>query len=74
MGLKDKLRAQAEQALAKGKVAAEKGLEKSKEGLAQGQAKVKEMQDKRAEEKAAHEAGQTTPPNAPAGDYKLDDI
>jgi hypothetical protein len=32
------------------------------------------MQDKRAEEKAAHEAGQTTPPNAPAGDYKLDDI
>ena len=74
MGLKDKLKAQAEQALAKGKVVAEKGLEKGKEGVSQGQAKVKEMQEKRAEDKAAHDAGQTTPPNAPAGDFKLDDV
>lgn len=67
MGFMDKVKAQAEQAAAKGKVLAEKGMEKGKEGLAQGQAKVKEMQDKRA---AEHEGGT---PDAPAGDYKLDD-
>jgi hypothetical protein len=65
MGFMDKVKAQAEQAAAKGKVIAEKGMEKSKEGLAQGQAKVKEMQDKR-----TAEAGK---PDAPSGDYKLDD-
>ena len=65
MGFMDKVKAQAEEALAKGKVVAEKGVEKSKEGLAQGQAKVKEMQDKRA-------SGDK--PDAPAGDYKLDDV
>ncbi|MFL6241296.1 MAG: hypothetical protein ACJ735_17575 [Actinomycetes bacterium] len=64
MGLMDKVKAQAEQALAKSKVVAEKGKEKGKEGLAQGQAKVKEMQDKKAADK----------PDAPAGDYKLDDV
>jgi hypothetical protein len=69
MGFKDKLKAQAEQAMAKGKVVAEKGMEKGKEGLAQGQAKVKEMQDKRAA--GSGEAGK---PDAPSGDYKLDDV
>jgi hypothetical protein len=66
MGLMDKVKAQAEQALAKGKVAAEKGREK-------GQAKLHEMQEKRAE---SNEAGATeaSKPDAPAGDYKLDDI
>jgi hypothetical protein len=71
MGFKDKLKAQAEQALVKGKAAAEKGMEKSKEGLAQGQAKVKDMQEKRAEEKGATPAA---PPDAPAGNYSLDDV
>lgn len=66
MGFMDKVKAQAEQAVAKGKVAAEKGMEKGKEGLAQGQAKVKEMQ-----EKHAADSGK---PDAPAGDYKLDDV
>jgi hypothetical protein len=65
MGFMDKVKAQAEHAAAKGKVMAEKGMEKGKEGLAQGQAKVKEMLDKRAGE---------TKPDAPAGDYKLDDV
>jgi hypothetical protein len=63
MGLMDKMKASAEQAIAKGKVVAEKGVEKSKEGVAHGQAKVKEMQDKRGAKEA----------DAPAGDYKLDD-
>lgn len=77
MGFMDKVKAQAEHAAAKGKVmaekgmekgkvVAEKGMEKSKEGLAHGQAKVKEMQDKR--------AGEAGKPDAPAGDYKLDDL
>lgn len=66
MGFMDKVKAQAEEALAKGKVVAEKGMEKGKEGLAQGQAKVKEMQDKR--------ASGDDEPDAPSGDYKLDDV
>jgi hypothetical protein len=70
MGFMDKVKAQAEQAAAKGKVMAEKGMEKGKEGLAQGQAKVKEMQDKRAVGTES-EPGQ---PDAPSGDYKLDDV
>jgi hypothetical protein len=67
MGFMDKVKAQAEKGLEKGKVAAEKGLEKSKEGIAQGQAKVKEMQDKRTEDKGKG-------PDAPAGNYSLDDV
>ena len=59
MGLMDKVKAQAEQA-----------LEKGKQGVAQGQAKVKEMQAKKAAEKDS--APDT--PDAPAGDYKLDDV
>lgn len=68
MSFMDKVKAQAEQAVAKGKVAAEKGMEKGKEGLAQGQAKVKEMQEKR----TVH-GDEASKPDAPAGDYKLDD-
>lgn len=63
MSFKDKLKAQAEHALAVGKVAAEKGVEIGKEGLAQGQAKVKEMQEKRA---AEHDTPPT--PDTPSAD------
>ena len=72
MGLMDKVKAQAEQALAKGKVAAEKGMEKGKEELEHGRAKVKEMQDKRAA--AGGSAPEAGKPDAPDGDYKLDDV
>jgi hypothetical protein len=74
MGFKDKIKAQAEQAMAKSKVAAEKGLEKSKQGVAQGQAKVKDMQAKKAADKSTENADGATPPDAPAGNYSLDDV
>ena len=72
MGLMDKVKAQAEQALEKSKQAAGKGLEIGKQGVAQGQAKVKDMQGKKdADHPADTPAAQ---PDAPAGDYKLDDL
>jgi hypothetical protein len=75
MGLMDKVKAQAEQALQKSKVAAEKGLEKSKEGIAQGQAKVKDMQAKKAAEgQESTPADGAAKPDAPSGNYSLDDV
>jgi hypothetical protein len=69
----DKVKAQAEQALVKGKQAAGKGVEMGKQGVAQGQAKVKDMQAKKAEDTPG-EATEPAKPTEPVGDYKLDDL
>ena len=74
MGLMDKVKAQAEQALEKSKHAAGKGLEMGKQGVAQGQAKVKEMHVKQADEKPAEQPGTAATPDAPTGNYSLDDV